>query len=72
MKLQVNESGAWRDVVSFASHQLRFVQPAVTVLAREIGEPVTWRVVEHDAKRPRSPRVIASCAAPSFVWKAKR
>ena len=63
MKLQVNTSGAWRNVVEFNQAQLRHVQAAVIPLARELGDRATWRVTED------SRTALAYLWAPKFTWR---
>lgn len=63
MKLQVNTSGAWRNVVEFDQTQLRHVQAAVIPLAREVGDRATWRVTE-DGRA-----ALAYLSAPKFTWR---
>lgn len=48
MQLQVNNSGAWKNVVSFAPHSLDDVKACATLLGiigREHSGDVTFRVV---------------------------
>ena len=62
MKLQINQRGAWRDVVEFEPAQLRHIQAAAIPLAREIGERTKWRITED------SRTAVAYLEAPSFNW----
>lgn len=62
MKLQINQRGAWRDVVEFGPAQLPHIQAATIPLAREIGERAKWRITKD------SRTAIAYLEAPEFDW----
>lgn len=62
MKLQINQRGAWRDVVEFEPAQLAHIQAAVIALAREVGDRATWRI----SKDSRT--AIAYLGAPNYTW----
>jgi len=62
VKLQVNQRGAWRDVVEFEPAQLRHIQTATIPLARELGDWAVWRITQD------SRTAIAYLEAPGFAW----
>lgn len=60
MKLQVNTSGAWRNVVDFDKARKQEVVDAVRSLDAALGERVKWCLVQDDDSREwlnlRAPR----------------
>lgn len=64
MKLQINQLGSWRNVVSFDDDKETFVAVgnAVVPLARILGKSASWRITEDNGE------VIAYCEAPNFTW----
>jgi hypothetical protein len=49
MKLQVNNSGAWKNVVTFDINDIEAIRRAATTLgtaASFAGSPVSWRIVD--------------------------
>ena len=64
LTLQVNQSGAWRNVVRFDAAKLETVSLAAGTLAKVLGSKTTWRmvriengyahVVRHDAEIRRT------------------
>ena len=46
MHLQINNSGAWKNVCEFPAAQVEEVAAAAATLARVLGSKTTWRVVE--------------------------
>jgi hypothetical protein len=72
VKLQVNTSGAWRDVVSFDAGQdleAREVMDAAAALGRVAK--AKFRVVIPSEAQPRSPMVL-TCWSPETGWKTCR
>ena len=67
MKLQINASGAWRDVVRFEAHQLGAVKKATVPLAQVLRSP-SFRVVEDQSGS--SPTVVAYLDEPFNKWRA--
>lgn len=51
MKLQVNTSGAWKDVVRFEPTRKAEVIEAVRVLQKALGEHTKWCVVDETGNR---------------------
>jgi hypothetical protein len=51
MKLQVNTSGAWRNVVDFDKSRLDEVRRAVNVMAAAINYSAKWCVVDDKGNR---------------------
>jgi len=66
MKLQINTSGSWRDVVDFPPESLRSVQSTTEALARVVGK-YTWRIAQQVSGK--SPAVVGYLEAPSFKWR---
>ncbi len=63
MKLQINQRGAWRDIVEFAPEQLEAIKLAAAPLARALGAAATWRI----SKDSRTG--LAYLDAPAFKWR---
>lgn len=65
MKLQINQRGSWRNVVSFDNDKKTFIAiaSAVVPVARILGKSASWRITEDDGWK-----VVAWCEAPSFRW----
>lgn len=64
MKLQVKDSGAWRNVLPFDAAHTAEVEAAAAALLRATGGLSTvMRVVDGD-------QVVAYCAQPDCVWRA--
>lgn len=62
MKLQVNDSGAWRNVVSFEPERKIEVATAGAALLQAAGSPkTTMRICDGD-------QVVARCGPPAFNW----
>ena len=61
--LQVNDSGAWRNVVKGTKEQMQDIEQPVINLARIAGARYKWRII-HAALGD----VIGYCHAPDFVW----
>jgi hypothetical protein len=62
MKLQIKDSGAWRNMVSFTVTEQINVMHAAADLLRSLQQPKTvLRVAEGD-------KPLFFCRAPSFVW----
>lgn len=66
MKLQVNLSGSWRDVLPFHDIDRARIQLHATRLLRRAQGRVSMRIA--DDKNV----AIAHCAAPDFEWQEAR
>jgi hypothetical protein len=65
MRLQVKDSGAWRNVLIFEAERAAAVQDASAVLLRAAGSTGTaMRISEGD-------QVMAHCEQPACVWRSK-
>jgi len=63
MKLQVKDSGAWRNVVSFAPDRMADVEVASAALLQAAGcEKTAMRISEGD-------QVLARCETPDCMWR---
>lgn len=51
MKLQVNENGSWRNLVTFDAKRRDEIVAAAKVFAQVLGADVKWCVVGDDGKR---------------------
>lgn len=51
MKLQANQSGAWRNVADFDAARRDAVLRALPELARAIGDGCRWCIVDDQGKR---------------------
>ncbi|WP_167632476.1 hypothetical protein [Mariprofundus ferrooxydans] len=60
MRLQVNDSGAWRNVIDFSAADTGPVLNAAAVLA-EAGGVKNMRVLDHDI-------VVGYCEKPAYQW----
>jgi len=67
IRVQVNNSGAWKDVVAVPEAQLDAVKDAVVVLGRAQGSRVQFRLV--NTVLPACGQVIGYCHAPDFSWR---
>lgn len=65
MKLQINTSGAWRDVMRFEPEQLAAIKEATVPLSSTACYP--FRIVE--SRDGSTPRVVASLDNPFTWWK---
>lgn len=62
MKLQIKDSGAWRNLLSLTEQEKPQVMAAVTSLLLVLNQPKTaMRLVANDV-------VLDSCSGPSFLW----
>ena len=62
MKLQIKDSGSWRNVVSFDLERCDDVMHHAVFLLKALQEPRTvMRIADGD-------RVIAYCKAPDYEW----
>lgn len=62
MKLQIKDSGAWRNLVAFTIAEQTDVMQAAANLLRALQQPHTvMRVAEGDTP-------LFFCRAPSFLW----
>lgn len=66
MKLQINASGAWRDVVRLEPEKLTAIKKATIPLARILAGP-SFRICEIAVGR--SPTVVAYLDAPFNEWR---
>jgi hypothetical protein len=62
--LQVNDSGAWRNVVSGNDIQIQSIETHAAQIAFFAGSRYKWRIVEKG-----SMRVIGYCRAPDYTWR---
>lgn len=63
MKLQIKDSGAWRNLASFTPADEPEVRAAASQLLRAIQQPkTTLRIAEGDTP-------LRYCAAPDFEWR---
>jgi len=60
--LQVNDSGAWRNVVKGNADQLTRIEPHIEAIALIAGQRVSWRIVD------AAFNVIGYCQAPDYIW----
>jgi hypothetical protein len=60
--LQVNTSGAWRNVITFPSHRLADVREALKPLQEAAGPTAKWCFLE-DGRRTWIPESLASTFA---------
>jgi hypothetical protein len=64
MKLQIKDSGAWRNMAAFTAAEEADVMHAAANLLRTLQQPHTvMRVAEGDTP-------LFFCRAPSFLWGA--
>lgn len=63
MKLQLNESGSWRNVLTFNQEQQANVEETAAMLVRAAGGSASLSMLDDSGTR------IAYCAGPDFVWK---
>lgn len=61
--LQVNDSGAWRNVVKGNKEQMQDMEHHASVIARIAGDRYKWRIIEAALAR-----VVGYCCAPDYVW----
>lgn len=61
--LQVNDSGAWRNVVKGTKEQMQDIEHHVAMLARVMGGRYKWRIIDSAFNT-----VIGYCHAPEFTW----
>lgn len=65
MKLQIKDSGAWRNVLSFSAGSATEVEQAAAALLRAAGGLGTsMRIMDGDL-------VMRYCEQPACVWRAK-
>ena len=63
MKLQIKDSGAWRNVVSFEASRMADIERASAVLLQAAGcEKTSMRICEGD-------QVLARCETPDCMWR---
>lgn len=62
MRLQIKDSGAWRNMAVFTMHEQVNVMQAGSFLLKALQQPKTvLRIAEGDTP-------LFYCAAPSFLW----
>lgn len=62
MKLQIKDSGAWRNMIAFTVREQVDVMHAAAALLQSLQQPQTvLRVAEGDTP-------LFFCRAPSFLW----
>jgi len=65
MKLQIKDSGAWRNVLSFEAARTAEVEAAAAALLRAAGGlGTTMRITDGDL-------VMAYCEQPACAWRAR-
>lgn len=65
MKLQIKDSGAWRNVLSFSAANAAEVEQAAVALLRAAGGlNTTMRITDGDL-------VLRYCAQPACVWRVQ-
>jgi len=62
--LQVNDSGAWRNVVKGCSLQMQDIERPAAMIAQVMGARCKWRIIDAAFGTP-----IGYCEAPDFEWK---
>jgi hypothetical protein len=63
MKLQIKDSGAWRNVASFEPAKMAEVEKASAALLQAVACPKTsMRICDGD-------QVLARCEAPAHTWR---
>ena len=63
MKLQIKDSGAWRNVISFDASRTADVEVAGAALLQAAGcSKTTMRICEGD-------QVLARCEPPTCMWR---
>lgn len=62
--LQVNDSGAWRNVVKGNKEQMQDIEHHAAIIARISGKSYKWRIIDAALND-----VIGYCNAPNFTWK---
>jgi hypothetical protein len=63
VKLQIKDSGAWRNVVNFEPARMADVEVASAALLQAAGcEKTAMRICEGD-------QVLARCATPDCMWR---
>lgn len=65
--LQVNDSGAWRNVCKGNKEQMQEVEHHLPFIARAIGKRSKWRIYDAPFNR-----VIGYLEAPDFTWRPPR
>jgi hypothetical protein len=61
--LQVNDSGAWRNVVKVTKEEMQEIEKPASDIARIMGNRSKWRILD------TALGVVAGyCSAPDFVW----
>ena len=63
MKLQLNESGSWRNVLTFNPEQRANVEDTAAMLVRAAGGSASLSILDDAGAR------VAICSGPDFVWK---
>lgn len=61
--LQVNDSGAWRNVVKGDKQQMQGIEHHVAIIASVMGKRYKWRIID-----AAFGTVIGYCNAPDFTW----
>lgn len=63
MKLQIKDSGAWRNVLSFDASRMADVESTSAALLQAAGcSKTAMRMCDGD-------QVVARCEPPAFMWK---
>jgi len=61
--LQVNDSGAWRNVVKAHKEQMQDIEHHTTFMARAAGTRYKWRIIDAALGN-----VIGYLNAPDYIW----
>jgi hypothetical protein len=61
--LQVNDSGAWRNVLKGDADQMTRIEPHIEAIAAIAGSRVSWRIIDAAVSN-----VICYCHGPDFIW----
>jgi len=63
--LQVNDSGAWRNVLQHVTAEpMQDIEHHVAMIASVMGKRCKWQIIE-----PAFNDVLGICQAPDFIWK---
>lgn len=65
--LQVNDSGAWRNVVKGTKEQMQEIEQPASVIARIMGGRIKMRIIYAALDD-----VVGYCQAPDFIWTPPR
>lgn len=66
IKLQVNNSGAWKDVILADSSQIEMIKDAAAALCRLAKGRLSFRII--NMASTTCAQVLLQCEAPSAEW----